>query len=81
MNNSVSCRTFWKYIIFWKPQLSALIPASIRMYHNNVLDVVGVNWMRFSWAQDTNIILADEMGLGKTIQAITILYTLWKEVR
>ncbi len=39
----------------------------------------GVNWMRFSYAQDTNIILADEMGLGKTIQAITFLYSLWKE--
>ena len=41
----------------------------------------GVNWMRFSWAQDTNVILADEMGLGKTIQAISIIHTLWREVR
>ncbi len=41
----------------------------------------GFNWLRFSYAQDTNTILADEMGLGKTIQAITFLYGLWKEVR
>ncbi len=40
----------------------------------------GLNWLRFSWAQDTNTILADEMGLGKTIQTIAILYCLWKEV-
>ena len=40
----------------------------------------GLNWMRFSFAQDTNVILADEMGLGKTIQAIAFIYTLWKEV-
>jgi len=40
----------------------------------------GLNWLRFSWSQDTNTILADEMGLGKTIQAIAFLYGLWKEV-
>jgi chromodomain-helicase-DNA-binding protein 1 len=27
-----------------------------------------LNWMIYSWLQNTNIILADEMGLGKTIQ-------------
>lgn len=41
----------------------------------------GINWIRFSWAQNTNTILADEMGLGKTIQTITFLYSLVKEVR
>lgn len=41
----------------------------------------GLNWLRFSWAQETNTILADEMGLGKTIQAIALVYHLWKEVR
>jgi len=40
----------------------------------------GLNWLRFSWSQDTNTILADEMGLGKTIQAIAFLSALWKEV-
>ena len=40
----------------------------------------GVNWLRFSYGQDTNTILADEMGLGKTIQAATFIYSLWKEV-
>ena len=39
----------------------------------------GLNWLRFSWSQGTNTILADEMGLGKTIQAISFLYTLYKE--
>lgn len=40
----------------------------------------GLNWMRFSWAQDTNVILADEMGLGKTIQAISFVKALLLEV-
>ena len=40
----------------------------------------GVNWLRFSWANNTDTILADEMGLGKTIQTITFLYSLFKEV-
>lgn len=40
----------------------------------------GLNWMRYSWANGTDIILADEMGLGKTIQTITFLYSLYKEV-
>ncbi|XP_022245679.1 chromodomain-helicase-DNA-binding protein Mi-2 homolog isoform X2 [Limulus polyphemus] len=39
----------------------------------------GVNWLRFSWANKTDIILADEMGLGKTIQTIVFLYSLFKE--
>ncbi|ELT88567.1 hypothetical protein CAPTEDRAFT_218774, partial [Capitella teleta] len=39
----------------------------------------GLNWIRFSYAQDTNTILADEMGLGKTIQSISFLYSLYKE--
>ena len=39
----------------------------------------GLNWLRFSWAQNTDTILADEMGLGKTIQTITFLYSLYKE--
>ena len=41
----------------------------------------GLNWLRHSWATGTDTILADEMGLGKTIQAVTFLYSLWKEVR
>ena len=40
----------------------------------------GLNWLRFSWAQNTNTILADEMGLGKTIQTISFLHSLVKEV-
>nr|QVX32604.1 CHD3/4/5B [Platynereis dumerilii] len=39
----------------------------------------GLNWLRFSFSQNTNTILADEMGLGKTIQAISFLNVLWKE--
>ena len=41
----------------------------------------GVNWLRYSWSNNTDTILADEMGLGKTIQTITFLYSLFKEVR
>ena len=40
----------------------------------------GLNWLRFSWAHNTDTILADEMGLGKTIQTISFLYSLYKEV-
>lgn len=39
----------------------------------------GINWLRFSWANETDTILADEMGLGKTIQTIVFLYSLFKE--
>ena len=39
----------------------------------------GINWLRFSWANETDTILADEMGLGKTIQTIVFLYSLYKE--
>ena len=39
----------------------------------------GLNWLRFSWSQGTDVILADEMGLGKTIQTIVFLYSLLKE--
>uniref|UniRef100_A0A2C9KAF5 DNA helicase n=1 Tax=Biomphalaria glabrata TaxID=6526 RepID=A0A2C9KAF5_BIOGL len=39
----------------------------------------GLNWLRYSWANNTDTILADEMGLGKTIQTITFLYSLYKE--
>ena len=39
----------------------------------------GLNWLRFSWYQTTDVILADEMGLGKTIQTVTFLYSLFKE--
>lgn len=41
----------------------------------------GLNWLRFSWKQNTNTILADEMGLGKTIQTIAFLSSLCREVR
>lgn len=39
----------------------------------------GINWLRFSWANQTDTILADEMGLGKTIQTIVFLYSLYME--
>ena len=39
----------------------------------------GINWLRYSWAHQTDTILADEMGLGKTIQTIVFLYSLYKE--
>ncbi|XP_060528036.1 chromodomain-helicase-DNA-binding protein Mi-2 homolog isoform X2 [Cylas formicarius] len=39
----------------------------------------GLNWLRYSWANNIDTILADEMGLGKTIQTITFLYSLYKE--
>lgn len=39
----------------------------------------GINWLRFSWSQGTDVILADEMGLGKTVQTVTFLYSLFKE--
>ena len=39
----------------------------------------GLNWLRYSFAQGTDVILADEMGLGKTIQTIVFLQALLKE--
>lgn len=33
----------------------------------------GLNWLVYSWCNNTNVILADEMGLGKTIQSLSIL--------
>ena len=39
----------------------------------------GLNWLRFSFLQNTDVILADEMGLGKTIQTIAFLQALLKE--
>jgi SNF2 family DNA or RNA helicase len=39
----------------------------------------GLNWLRYSFAQNTDVILADEMGLGKTIQTIVFLQALLKE--
>ena len=39
----------------------------------------GLNWLRFSWANQIDTILADEMGLGKTIQTIVFLNSLVKE--
>lgn len=36
----------------------------------------GLNWLRFSWSQQTDVILADEMGLGKTIQTVVYLKSL-----
>ncbi|CAF0863016.1 unnamed protein product [Adineta ricciae] len=39
----------------------------------------GLNWLRFSFSQKTDVILADEMGLGKTIQTIVFLQALLKE--
>ena len=34
----------------------------------------GLNWLRFSWSQHTDVILADEMGLGKTVQTVSGLF-------
>ena len=39
----------------------------------------GLNWLRYSWSQGTNVILADEMGLGKTIQSVVFLRSLFLE--
>uniref|UniRef100_A0A0N4ZGI1 DNA helicase n=1 Tax=Parastrongyloides trichosuri TaxID=131310 RepID=A0A0N4ZGI1_PARTI len=39
----------------------------------------GINWLRHCYSQGTHAILADEMGLGKTVQAMTFLYSLYKE--
>jgi len=39
----------------------------------------GLNWLRYSFAQNTDVILADEMGLGKTVQTIVFLQALLKE--
>ncbi|CAF4569208.1 unnamed protein product [Rotaria sp. Silwood1] len=39
----------------------------------------GLNWLRYSFSQNTDVILADEMGLGKTIQTIVFLQALLKE--
>uniref|UniRef100_A0AC35TG05 DNA helicase n=1 Tax=Rhabditophanes sp. KR3021 TaxID=114890 RepID=A0AC35TG05_9BILA len=39
----------------------------------------GINWLRHCFVNKTNSILADEMGLGKTVQAMTFLYSLYKE--
>ena len=36
----------------------------------------GLNWLRYSWSQNTNVILADEMGLGKTIQSVVFIRSL-----
>ncbi|CAF1121099.1 unnamed protein product [Adineta ricciae] len=39
----------------------------------------GLNWLRYSFASNTDVILADEMGLGKTVQTIVFLQALLKE--
>ena len=39
----------------------------------------GLNWLRFSWSQGTDVILADEMGLGKTIQTVIFIKSLIHE--
>ena len=39
----------------------------------------GLNWLRYSFSQNTDVILADEMGLGKTVQTIVFLQALLKE--
>ncbi|KAK8654913.1 hypothetical protein V6N13_107509 [Hibiscus sabdariffa] len=39
----------------------------------------GLNFLRFSWFNQTHVILADEMGLGKTIQSIAFLASLFEE--
>lgn len=42
----------------------------------DILQLEGLNWLRFSWANRTNTILADEMGLGKTIQSLSFINSL-----
>ncbi|KAL1496220.1 hypothetical protein AB1Y20_016183 [Prymnesium parvum] len=39
----------------------------------------GLNWLRSSWAAQTNVMLADEMGLGKTIQSVAFISWLTHE--
>uniref|UniRef100_A0AC35UAD7 PHD-type domain-containing protein n=1 Tax=Rhabditophanes sp. KR3021 TaxID=114890 RepID=A0AC35UAD7_9BILA len=39
----------------------------------------GINWLRHCYSIGSHAILADEMGLGKTVQAMTFLYSLYKE--
>ncbi|KAE8701589.1 CHD3-type chromatin-remodeling factor PICKLE [Hibiscus syriacus] len=39
----------------------------------------GLNFLRFSWSNQTHVILADEMGLGKTIQSIAFLASLFEK--
>lgn len=41
--------------------------------------LTGLNWLIFSWMNNTNGILADEMGLGKTVQTISFLLYLQME--
>ncbi|KAL2318030.1 hypothetical protein Fmac_031906 [Flemingia macrophylla] len=39
----------------------------------------GLNFLRYSWFNQTHVVLADEMGLGKTIQSIAFLASLFGE--
>jgi SNF2 family DNA or RNA helicase len=68
------------FVFQWKKKLDvqpAYIDETGCKLHAYQLE--GLNWLRFSFAQDTNTILADEMGLGKTIQSISFLYALYKD--
>ena len=49
------------------------LPGNFKL-HDYQID--GINWVRFSYGQGTDVILADEMGLGKTIQTVTFLKSL-----
>uniref|UniRef100_A0A673LRK7 Chromodomain-helicase-DNA-binding protein 4-like n=1 Tax=Sinocyclocheilus rhinocerous TaxID=307959 RepID=A0A673LRK7_9TELE len=51
----------------------------VRNLRTTRINLEGLNWLRFSWAQGTDTILADEMGLGKTVQTAVFLYSLYKE--
>ncbi len=57
-----------------QPEYTAATGGNLHPYQ-----LEGLNWLRFSWSQGTDVILADEMGLGKTVQTVTFLYSLFKE--
>lgn len=42
--------------------------------------LAGLNWLAYSWHNNTSTILADEMGLGKTIQTVSFLSYLYHEM-
>jgi SNF2 family DNA or RNA helicase len=48
-------------------------PNQLRSYQ-----LVGLNWLRYSWYNGINSILADEMGLGKTVQSLSIVDYLFR---
>ncbi|KAF0990616.1 hypothetical protein HZS_5752, partial [Henneguya salminicola] len=76
-------------IIFQKASLKSKVyepyektPSFLKFNENLFLhhyQLEGLNWIRYSCYNETNVILADEMGLGKTVQSIAFLLSLYKE--